>query len=68
MNDLLDAIGLIVVTRKRLMDHFVGAGKQRMRLRELMDMSLDAPVEGRDFVMPPLLRVCALGRKASGRS
>ncbi len=27
IEDLLDALGLIVVTRKRLIDHFVAAGK-----------------------------------------
>ena len=63
MNDLLDAIGLIVVTRKRLRDHFVEARKQQMSLRELMDMSLDASVEGLDIMMSALLRVRGVGKK-----
>ena len=63
IEDLLDALGLIVVTRKRLIDHFVAAGKNQINLRELMDMCLDAPVEGMDFVMSPLLRVYGVGKK-----
>jgi hypothetical protein len=63
VNDLADAIGLIVVTKKRLLDHFLETGKERISLRELMDMCLDSPVEGRDFMMPPLLRVCGIGKK-----
>lgn len=57
LEDLIDAVGLIVVTKKRLMDHFVATGKRQISLRELMDMCLDAPVEGLDFMMSPLLRV-----------
>ena len=63
VEDLIDALGLIVVTRKRLMDHFVAAGKQQISLRELMDMCLDAPVDGLDFMMSPLLRVYGVGKK-----
>ena len=63
VEDLIDAMGLIVVTRKRLMDHFVAAGKRQISLRELMDMCLDAPVEGLDFMMSPLLRVHGVGKK-----
>ena len=63
MKDLLDAIGLGVVTRQRLMDHFVATGKRQSSLRELMDMCLDAPVEGLDFMMSPLLRVHGVGKK-----
>ena len=63
VNDLIDVIGLIVVTKKRLLDHFVETGKERISLRELMDMCLDSPVEGRDYMMPPLLRVCGIGKK-----
>lgn len=62
VEDLVDALGLIVVTRKRLMDHFVATGKQPISLRELMDMCLDAPVEGLDFMMSPLLRVYGVGK------
>jgi hypothetical protein len=57
VEDLIDAAGLIVVTRKRLMNHFVVAGKRQISLRELMDMCLDAPMEGRDWMSPPLYRV-----------
>jgi len=63
VKDLLDAIGLGVVTRQRLMDHFVATGKRQSSLRELMDMCLDAPVEGLDFMMSPLLRVHGVGKK-----
>jgi hypothetical protein len=63
VRDLIDAVGLIVVTRKRLMDHFVAVGKRQISLRELMDMCLDAPVEGLDFMMSPLLRVHGVGKK-----
>ena len=57
VKDLLDAIGLGIVTRQRLMDHFVTTGKRQISLRELMDMCLDAPMEGRDWMSPPLYRV-----------
>jgi len=63
VEDLLDALGLIVVAKKRLMDHFVAAGKQQISLREFMDMCLDAPVEGLDCMMSPLLRVYGVGKK-----
>ena len=63
LKDLLDAIGLGVVTRKRLMDYFVEAGKHQISLRELMDMCLDVPVQGLDFMMSPLLRVYGVGKK-----
>lgn len=63
IEDVLDALGLIVVTRKRLMDHFAEQKQDRISLREFMDMCLDAPVEGMDFTMTPLLRVYGLGKK-----
>jgi len=63
VEDLIDAMGLIVVTRKRLMDHFVATGKRQISLRELMDMCLDAPVQELDFMMSPLLRVHGVGKK-----
>ena len=63
VNDMVDAVGLIVVTRKRLMEHFVKVGQQQISLRELMDMCLNAPVEGLDFMMSPLLRVHGVGKK-----
>jgi hypothetical protein len=62
VKDLLDAIGPIVVTRKRLLDHFAEVGKQQITLREFMDMCLDAPVEGLDLMMSPLLRVRGVGK------
>jgi hypothetical protein len=62
VNDLVDAIGLIVVTRKRLLDHFAEVGKQQITLREFMDRCLDAPVEGLDLMMSPLLRVRGVGK------
>ncbi len=63
VGDLLDALGLIVVTRKRLVDHFLEKKQDQISLREFMDMCLDAPVEGMDFTMTPLLRVYGLGKK-----
>ncbi len=45
------------------MDYFVAAWKQHISLRELMDMSLDASVEGLDFMVSPLLRVYGVGKK-----
>jgi transcriptional regulator with XRE-family HTH domain len=62
VEDLVDAVGLIVVTKKRLMDHFVAAGKKEISLRELMDMCLDAPMEGLEFMMSPLLRISGVGK------
>ncbi len=63
VEDLLDALRLIVVTRKRLMHHFAEKRQDQISLRELMDMCVDAPVEGMDFTMTPLLRVYGLGKK-----
>ena len=63
INDLLDALGLIVVTRKRLVDHFVEKKQDRISMRELMDMCVAVPVEGQDYTMTPLLRVYGLGKK-----
>ena len=62
VENMLDAIGLVVVTQKRLLDHFTAAGKREISLRQLMEMSLDAPVEGLDFMMSPLHRVRGVGR------
>jgi hypothetical protein len=62
VKDLLDSIGLIVVTRKRLMDHFVEKGQSQISLREFMDMCLDVPIEGRDWMSPPLYRVKGVGK------
>jgi hypothetical protein len=61
--DLIDALGLIVVMKKRMLDHFVQTGKNQMSLRELMDMCLDSPIEGRDWMSPALLRVWGVGKK-----
>jgi hypothetical protein len=63
VNDLLDALHLIVVTRKRLIDHFAEEGKQEISLRELMDMCVSVPVEGTDYTLRPLLRVYGVGKK-----
>jgi hypothetical protein len=63
IEDLLDTLGLIVVTRKRLVEHFAEKRQDQISLRGFMDMCLDAPVEGLDFMMSPLLRVYGLGRK-----
>ena len=52
--DLVDAIGVTVLTKKRLMEHFVEVAKKEISLRELMDMCPEAPVEGLDFMISPL--------------
>jgi len=62
VEDLVDAIGVMVVAKKRLMTHFVAMGKKEISLRELMDMCLDVPVEGLDFMMPPLMLVRGVGK------
>jgi hypothetical protein len=46
----------------RLKDCARIAGRE-ISLREFIDMCVDAPVEGMDFAMPPLLRVYGLGKK-----
>lgn len=66
VNDLADAIGLIVVTKKRLLDHFVETGKEQISLRELMDMCLDGLMEREEFIAPPLLKVSGIGKKGFG--
>jgi len=43
VSDMADAIRLIVVTKKRLLDHFAQTGKSKISLRELMEMCLDLP-------------------------
>jgi len=67
VNDLVDAIGLVGVAKKRLLGHFEGTGKAQISLLELMDMCLcspvKGPVEGSDFTMAPLLRVYGIGKK-----
>jgi hypothetical protein len=62
VEELVDALGLIVVTRKRLMDHFVEKGQSQISLREFMDMCLDVPIEGRNWMSPPLYRVKGVGK------
>jgi hypothetical protein len=52
--DLVDALDLLVVTRKRLIDHFVKEGKQQISLRELMDMCLEARVAATGMVVSTL--------------
>jgi len=63
VKDLLDAVGLSLVTKKSLVYQFRGVGKIRVSLREIMDMCLEAPVEWADFIMSPLLRVRGVGKK-----
>jgi transcriptional regulator with XRE-family HTH domain len=62
MEDLVDAIGLVAVTRKRLLDHFQATGKRKISLLELMDMCVAVPEEGSEFMMTPLLRVYGVGK------
>jgi transcriptional regulator with XRE-family HTH domain len=46
VEDLVDALDSILVTRIRLLQHFTKTEKAKISLRELMDMWLYAPVEG----------------------
>ena len=46
VEDLVDAIGVTVLTKKLLMKHFVEVAKKEISLGELMDMCIEAPVEG----------------------
>ncbi len=61
VTDLLDAVDPIGATKKRLMHHFLAIGQEQISVRELMDMCLDAPVEGLNCMMSPLLRVRGVG-------
>jgi hypothetical protein len=63
VSDIVDAIGLMVVARKSLLNHLARAGKSRISLRELMDMCLDVPDENTGFAFCPLLRVRGIGKK-----
>jgi len=51
--DLVDALGLIMGTRRRLLNYFSGQGICQISLRNLMDM---CSAQG-EFTMPPLLQV-----------
>jgi len=63
VNDLADAIGLFGATKNLLLDYFSKAGKGQISLKELMDMCLEVPVEGLDFMMAPLSRIRGIGKK-----
>lgn len=63
VSDLVNALCLIVVTRKRLMDHFTQVGQQQMSLRGLMDMCSVTSGGGLSFVMPPVFEVYGIGKK-----
>lgn len=63
VKDLADGIALIVVTKKRLLDHLAQTGKREICLRELMAMCSDSPAEGGEYTSPPLLKVRGIGRK-----
>ena len=41
VRDLVDALGLLVVTRKRLLDHFAAQRTHQISLRELMDGAVE---------------------------
>jgi len=61
VKDLVDVLGLSVVTRKRLLDHFAQAGTVQISLRELMDMCMDGSAKAGEPAMPPLLGVYGIG-------
>jgi hypothetical protein len=63
VSDLLNVLGLVTVTKKRLLEHFEQTGNRQVSLRALIDMCVDGPVAGLDFMMPPLLRVYGVGKK-----
>jgi len=62
INDMLDAIGLITVTKKRLQDHFAEIGKSQISLREIMDMCLRGPPDKWGFRWSALLKVYGVGK------
>lgn len=64
VGDLIDALGLIRVTRKRLLDHFEKVDQALICLRELMDLIFPEMADATgSFVMPPLLGVSGIGKK-----
>ena len=66
VHDIVDAVGLTVVAKRSLLDHFAGTGKTAISLCELMDMCLDVLDEKTGFSRPTLLRVCGIGKKGFG--
>ena len=62
MRDLADAIELTGATKNRLQDHLVGAGKQQMSLRELMDLCPNGPPDRYGWRAPALLRIYGIGK------
>lgn len=63
VTDLADAIEPLLVAKKRLLEHFQKAEKSQIGLREFTDLCLDAPDGTGNFMMPPLLKVCGIGKK-----
>jgi len=63
VNDVIDAIGLVAVTKARLLDHFTEEGRDQISLRALMDMCLEGAADKWGFRSPPLLKVYGIGRK-----
>ena len=59
VNDMVDAIGLLAVTKRRLVDYFARAGRDQITIRELMDLCSDFPEENRIL----LLKIPGIGKK-----
>ena len=63
VHDVADALGVGRVVRKSLLNHLASAGRDRLSLRELMEMCLNAPDPRLKISWPPLLRIRCIGRK-----
>lgn len=61
--DLADAMSLIVVTKKRFLDHFNQTGQSEISLRALMGMFVQVPEDQGNFSFRPLLKIYGIGKK-----
>ena len=64
VNDLLDTLDLITMTRMRLDVHFAKEGIQELSLRDLMNLAYSEIVaDGKVTLDYPLLRIRGVGKK-----
>jgi hypothetical protein len=63
VSELADALALIVVTKKRLLDHFKQTGQSEISLEALMGMFVKVPEEQGIYSFIPLLKVYGIGKK-----
>jgi len=57
VEDLVDALGLLGMTKIGLLGHFAQAGKPQISLRELIDMCWSNSLKNGDYRSPLLLSV-----------